>query len=220
MIIFADYFFEHNMKKILPFVIAIFLGIIAFTTFVKYYKINAPVYAYEMLDQIDVNYYDQALVSTYFKDIQELESFVRRTWYNHRINVLYIDNESEESVKYGTQFNLLKSKLSFIQAKLTDSYQLKKKGFDNLQIKKIHKEGIPQWHFDMDYRLLNLAFGDSGEKVWLLQKKLKSFGYDIPVDGEFKNETEIALKAFQEKNNLYPGGKVNESTLRALIKNK
>jgi len=208
------------MKKIIPIVIVILLGIIAYTTFMKYHKINSPVYVSSDLQQIDVNYYDQALVSTYFNDLQELESLVRRTWYNHGINVLYIDDKNEESVTYGTQFNLLKAKLAFIKEKLKVSYQLKEEGYDNTQIKQIVEEGKPKWHFDESYEMLNAKFGDSGRGTWLLQHKLKSFGYDIPLDGEFKNETEAALKAFQQKNNLYPSGEVNESSVKALIKNK
>jgi len=210
--------FDRYMKKIIPIAIVIFLGIIAFSTFMKYHKINAPIYQYADLEHIDVNYYDQSLVSTYFSDIQELESFVRRTWYNHGINVLYIDNDNEKSVTYGTQFNLLKSKIAYIKGKLSLSYSLKEEGFTNIQIKQIVEEGKPKWHFEESYEMLSAKFGDSGKATWLLQNKLKSFGYDIPLDGEFKNETETALKDFQEKNNLYPSGEVNESSLKALMK--
>ncbi|MEJ6792525.1 MAG: peptidoglycan-binding domain-containing protein [Lacinutrix sp.] len=50
-----------------------------------------------------------------------------------------------------------------------------------------------------------------------LQKLLVKKGYSIPVDGVYESITSEALKSFEKKNNLYPDGKIDIMTLKALL---
>lgn len=66
-----------------------------------------------------------------------------------------------------------------------------------------------------------LQMDSKGEDVITLQQKLKDIGYDISiVDGEFGNETKIAVEEFQADNDLTVTGIVNNATWRALKKAK
>jgi outer membrane protein OmpA-like peptidoglycan-associated protein len=63
----------------------------------------------------------------------------------------------------------------------------------------------------------NIAAGDSGEYVTLLQERLKQLGYyDGSVDGDFGPATETAVRWFQEATGLDQDGQVQEITWQAL----
>lgn len=61
--------------------------------------------------------------------------------------------------------------------------------------------------------------GDKGDSVIALQKRLISLGYKLPkygADGHFGTETDVALRSFQEDNNLNPDGIVGPLTAAKL----
>ena len=63
----------------------------------------------------------------------------------------------------------------------------------------------------------SLKKGSSGEAVKSLQKRLKELGYYTgSVDGDFGENTEKAVKAFQERNGLTVDGKAGSKTLTKL----
>lgn len=63
------------------------------------------------------------------------------------------------------------------------------------------------------------AYGEHGETVRILQKKLNKLAYyDDEIDGEFGVLTEYALKKFQQDNDVTITGKTDESTVISLIK--
>lgn len=62
--------------------------------------------------------------------------------------------------------------------------------------------------------------GDEGSEVVTLQKKLISIGYELPkygTDGDFGQETEDAVKAFQKDNGLTVDGIVGPNTASKLV---
>lgn len=62
-----------------------------------------------------------------------------------------------------------------------------------------------------------LRYGDSGEDVKTLQRRLKELGYySSSIDGEYGTVTVRAVKAFQAKNGLTEDGTAGEATLRKL----
>ena len=66
---------------------------------------------------------------------------------------------------------------------------------------------------------MTLRKGSSGSAVKTLQKALMGLGYDLPkygADGDFGNETLVAVKAFQKKAGLVVDGIVGAKTWAAL----
>ncbi len=62
-----------------------------------------------------------------------------------------------------------------------------------------------------------LRYGDQGEAIKNLQKRLKELGYyNSTIDGQFGSGTLKAVKAFQARNGLTQDGAVGESTLKKL----
>ena len=64
----------------------------------------------------------------------------------------------------------------------------------------------------------SLKIGDFSSFVYELQKILVKKGYNIPVDGLFKQTTIEALGAFEQKNGLFPDGKLDAVTLDYLLR--
>ena len=64
-------------------------------------------------------------------------------------------------------------------------------------------------------------YGDKGEAVEKVQKRLKALGYlSGSADGDFGNATKNAVKAFQKNNGLTADGKVGSKTLAKLNSSK
>lgn len=61
-----------------------------------------------------------------------------------------------------------------------------------------------------------LKKGSSGAYVTKVQKKLKSLGYKLTVDGKFGSITQSKVKAFQKKKGLTADGIVGPKTWKAL----
>jgi hypothetical protein len=57
---------------------------------------------------------------------------------------------------------------------------------------------------------------DKGPSVKEVQKKLASKGYKVGWDGDFGDNTEAAVKAFQQASKIEPSGKVDAATLKAI----
>lgn len=66
-----------------------------------------------------------------------------------------------------------------------------------------------------------LRYGSKGEQVKNLQRLLIAKGYKLPehgADGDFRDETEKAVKAFQKDNGLTEDGIVGQNTWNKLLK--
>lgn len=59
-----------------------------------------------------------------------------------------------------------------------------------------------------------MKLGDSGDKIRSLQNALNVVGYPVAIDGQFGEETELAVKLLQEKNGLTVDGFVGHETLK------
>ena len=61
-----------------------------------------------------------------------------------------------------------------------------------------------------------IGYGSQGSDVTELQKLLNNNGYNLEVDGVYGNNTQAAVKDYQQKNNLAVDGIVGENTWGAL----
>jgi len=203
------------MKKVLLIILVVCLAIIAYSTYMRYHKINSPGYSYSIPDSIDINYHDQAVMNNYFQKAKELESYVRTIWYNHGMDVTHIDEKSPESVKYGKYFTTLSAQVAFLERKLKASYLLKSKGFSNEQIMSMEAQGVSEIGWELA-ELVKVKYGERSQYVWDLQKKLISKGYDIPLDGYFREETLKAVSDFEKSVGMYSSGSINRKMLMKL----
>jgi putative chitinase len=63
-----------------------------------------------------------------------------------------------------------------------------------------------------------LGLGSEGDAVTTLQTKLRAAGYPVTIDGQYDEQTELAVQHFQAQNNLPADGIAGPITLSALDK--
>lgn len=209
------------MKKLIVSIFLIFLLVMAFFRYQDYTRLNAPNdYGYVINAEIDNNYHDQVLVKEYYKIAYEIGSFAREQWFNHKIDVLYQDNESKESQRATKAYNQMLSAVSQIEAQLIKSANLKKQGFSNREIKLMQDEGLSTKEYTLNNSLssLILKHGDQGPNVMEMQKRLSKEGHVLLIDGIFDNETMGVVMEFQQNNGLFPSGITDKQMLLLLFK--
>ncbi len=64
-----------------------------------------------------------------------------------------------------------------------------------------------------------LKQGYTGADVYYLQRLLQIHGYNVPLDGRFRDSTKQAVIAFQQRHKLEPSGLVNFVTWTVLLGN-
>ncbi|MCF6361367.1 MAG: peptidoglycan-binding protein [Cyclobacteriaceae bacterium] len=213
------------MKKISVILLIVLLSTISFFQYVTYKRYNPPSnFNYAVNDSIDTNFYKPLLVQQYFENAYQIGSFARQLWYNKGIDINFLDEAKDESKNAIAYYKTLIATTQIIEKKLIRSSSLKKQGYNNNEIELIIEKGSSPEEIKYEEAIAklmplnHLKTGDIGEGVWDLQKKMVGKGYKIPQDGNFGMETYNALKDFQEKNNLYPSGIVNTTTLKELAK--
>lgn len=82
-------------------------------------------------------------------------------------------------------------------------------------------DAYPELQNKLLFESEQLEFGRHGEAIRILQQKLHTLSYfDNNIDGKFGILTEHAIKNFQAEHSLTINGKVNEDTLKAIIKDE
>ena len=209
------------MKKLLIFILFILLAVIIFFQYKNYSRLNPPNnYNYTLNKSIDVNYHNQALVTEYYKTSYEIGLFARNQWHNYKIDVLYKDNKSEQSLRATQVYQKMQNTVQKIEGKLTESEKLKNQGFSNNEIKLIEEKGLSPKELIIHqlFESINLQFGDEGLDVFKIQERLSHLGFEIVVDGIFNSQTKDVVTQFQQKNGIYPSGTIEKSTLLILFK--
>lgn len=211
------------MKKLIIFIIAILLLIIIYFQYKNYTRLNPTnpsAYDYSINNNIDVNYYDPVMIKEYYKIAYEIGTFAREQWYNYKIDVLYQDNESEQSKRATHTYYQMLLVVHKIEGKLIESSNLKKSGLSNYEIKYMDEHGLSAKEYKLRqlFESFKLQFGNKGQGVYNMQEKLNKLGYKIKVDGNFNRETESVVMEFQKKNRLFPTGTADKSTLLLMFK--
>lgn len=218
------------MKKILILILIIIISIFAYGEYKEYQRFHPKNVNYKASETIDLNYHDQTTVYNYNEAISTLNGFVITQWSANGIDVRNPEDDNTETQYAVNTYAKKLAKVKFFEAKLEQSNALKSKGFNNAEIKTIESENITPEDYNKRLesekfkRLLiesfpkkNLIDGEKNAFVYEIQKLLVNKGFDIPVDGVYKNITSDALKAFEEKQQLFPDGKIDPITLEALL---
>jgi len=210
------------MKRIVIFIFLVANIYIAINQYLKYRRYNpGEDYNYPAkTKEIDANYYDSKAVMEYFELAHKAGSFARKVWYNESIDVLYENQSNPQARNAVMAYNKMLSRVKFLEAKLITSKQLKAQGLDNKAIKFIEQKGIQPINYELYQRIDQqpIAKGDTTLMTWEIQNRLIKKGYKIPLDGKYRDVTEEAIMKFQIKNKIFASGKVDERTLRLLLK--
>lgn len=191
---------------------------------VQYYKdirFNPPsTYDYSISEDIDRDFYDPTVLEYYYETALEVGTYARSLWFNEEIDVRLLDKTDHESFEAVQHYNQLLVTTKRLEDLLVYSKSLKDKGYGNLEIEQIIENDLTPKQLEMreSQHLIGLRIGNTGAEVWELQKRLNQKGDSIPVDGIFSSITRSRVRAIQQANDLYPSGKIDEKTLRILLK--
>lgn len=209
------------MKRLIFIVLLIGIGSYITVQYLKDRRFNPPsAYDYPISSEIDKDFYDPTVVQQYYKLAYDVGSYARSLWFNDGIDVRMMDRENYEATQAIDYWNTLKSTVDQLQDKLEYSKSLRNQGYSKEQVRLMMEMNLTpeDIKFENHRSLIGLSVGQSGSKVWDLQKMLNTKGDSIPVDGIFNVVTRQRLVEFQKQNNLYPSGAVDEKTLKALLK--
>lgn len=210
------------MKRLLLIVLIITLPLIAFFQYKNYRRFHPPVdYEFAISDAIDADYHDQSMVDEYFVKAVEIGSFARTQWRNSDIDVRFPSEDVVAEVNAAKYYNQLVSRVNYLQSRLIASQELKSEGFNNEDIKLMeagYTKDQLKW-INTKINLILIAFGDQSNAVWNVQKQLISKGYEHRLDGLFGIDTQNAIISFQQDNQIYPSGTLNEETFELLFLN-
>ncbi|MEO0471410.1 MAG: peptidoglycan-binding domain-containing protein [Bacteroidota bacterium] len=210
------------MKRLFYLICIICLPLILWFQWEKYQRFHPPVaYQYEASAAIDAHYHDQEKVAQYQKLILQIEHQARHCWFEEKIDVRHASAEAPGSAPCVERYLSLQQRTQQIEQLLVQSAQWKKQGLTNADIKRLEAENISP----AELRFIQLTetktyarLEDRGALVYQIQKRLEDKGYELLVDGLFRQETEDRIKTFQEKEGLFPSGYVDQETLTALMK--
>lgn len=215
------------MKQIIIVLLLIIAFLIGYGKYSEYKRYNSPEVDYKMSESIDLNYHNQEVVMNYYDAVESLNSFVMMQWTANEIDVRTPeedDNETNVAVKvYAKKL----AKVKYYESQLEKSSTLKEKGLSNDVIKGLEETGITIENLEKAKRIAMIksmfdpskSIRTKEESVFIfeVQKCLVKNGFDIKVDGVYMIETSDAIKAFEEKNQLFADGKLDAITVDLLI---
>lgn len=209
------------MKKILIALTIIVLAVVVIIQAFRIRRLSAPEnYEYSFSEDIDLDYFDSDALKSYYDTGYEAGSFAREMWKNRGLNVRMPESDDVSNRVAVKRYHHLLAYTDSLGAKLKQSKLLKNAGYSNSEIKMIQNEGLDAQLVKI-HRLFGgteLKIGDKGKHVYKLQSILISKGYQMPHDGYFFTETEVAVRDFQNKQKLYASGIADQETLEALIR--
>ncbi|UOB19270.1 peptidoglycan-binding domain-containing protein [Abyssalbus ytuae] len=226
------------MKQIIIFLLVVIISIMGYNLYKKHKRFTPPEYEYKISEKIDLNYFNQTFLLHYYQQVEKLNGYVITQWANNGIDVRNPGNDDETIKSAVNEYASLLGKVKFYEEKLIQSSNLKKEGLNNDNIRIMEEQGISPENYkkkqETQNNILsstilkelfknnnnnkNIGLGAQGPMVFELQKILVKKGYEMPIDGIYKAATYEAVKAFEEKNSLYPDGRLDILTLEHLLK--
>lgn len=215
------------MKKLLIVLIMVIVLIFAYNQYKEYQRFHPENYNYKTSQNIDLEYFNQDVVYNYFEAVQVLNGFAAMQWNVNEINVKSPEDDDESTTFVVNEYRKKLAKVKYYEAKLEASKQLKDEGLTNAQIKaKLEGNTAPKnsevAEFNAKIKSMfnpssKIRLGEKSAFIYEIQKLLVKKGYDIPLDGVYKNITQDAIYKFEENNNLFPDGNLDVLTLDALL---
>lgn len=210
------------MKRLMYLIIIIVLPVIAYFQYDHYVRHHPPVdCAYPLNEKIDTAYHDPKKVLSYYETAEAAATYARYLWKTHKIDVKK-DNPSDGQVaEEMRRYRRYLATARYLEDLLLRSADWKAQGFSNEEIRYMEQNEVgPE---DMQVQKLlkgreRLQVGDQNQAVMDIQKLLREKGYTLRIDGIFDQETRQRIQTFQESQELFPSGVMDDITLKALLK--
>ncbi len=216
------------MKQIIIVLLIIIAALIGYGKYSQYKRYNSPELDYKSTKNIDLNYHDQEVVMNYYSAIESLNSYIAMQWSANEIDVRTPEDDDSETKIAVEGYSKILAKVKYYEALLEKSATNKEMGLSNIEIKSIENRGIDIETLENEAKidLIKSMFDpstaiktrDESAFIYEVQKKLVKNGFNIRVDGIYWQETSDAIKAFEEKHQLFADGQLDAITVDLLIK--
>lgn len=213
-------------KLIFASILLLIVGFWGYHRYAQHKKYeNISRFDYLPKDSLDYGYYDQAMLATYLDNCDKLTDMAKTLWLKDGIDVTTAKTGYGETQSKINRYNSLLKYNKLLEAKLTESKDLKDQGLSNDVIEAILDKGITIGAVEnerdkMDgYEFLkgkNVSAHSPANEIWEMQKLLNANDYNVSINGIFDASTDSALLDFQKSNNLYPSHVCDDITLKKL----
>ena len=203
------------MKQIIILLLILILGAIGYGQYSKYKRFSLQEYEYKVPENLEVNAADKGLLLDYYEAVESVNGYIITQWSSERIDVRNPSDDDGEVLAAVSEYRKKLANVKFYEAQLLNPVEEKPK--------------IPPSEEEIKKRLTKsmfyanpagntLRYGEKNALVYEIQGLLNKAGDYIKQDGLFDFETFYSLKSFEEKNNLFPDGKLDAITLEYLLK--
>ena len=219
------------MKQIIIALLIVILLILGFNTYHNYKRFHSPGSDYVSRQKIDLNYYDKTTLQNYYQAIEDVNDYVRAAWTNDDVDVRNPDDNDDDTKAVVLGYTKKLGIVKLYEDKLVQSAKMKSEGLKDKDVIAFEESGFKASDynefikrkflmetFQSNPEKYSLKIGDFNSFIFELQKILVKKGYNIPVDGLFKDTTLKAIGAFEQKNGLFADGKVDAVTLDYLLR--
>ena len=219
------------MKSLVPkfiflSLLLLIVGLLGYHRYSQYKKYeNISRFDYLPKDSLDYSFYDQGTLATYLDNCDRLTDMAKALWLKNGVDVTTTKTGFGETQSKIDRYNSLLKYTKLLEAKLSESKDLKDQGLNNDIIETILDKGITIGAVEnekdkMDgYEFLkgkNVSAHSPSNEIWEMQKLLNANDYNININGVFDASTDSALLDFQKANNLYPSHVCDDITLKKL----
>ena len=219
------------MKQIIITLLVVLLLILGFNLYSDYKRFHSPGSDYISTQKIDLNYFDSTTLQNYYQAIEEVNTYVKTAWANDDVDVRNPEDDDEDTKAVVSGYTKKLGIVKLYEEKLVQSAKMKSEGLNDKDVIAFEESGFKAKDynefikrkflmetFKSNPEKYSLKLGDFNSFVFELQKILVKKGYNIPVDGLFKDTTLKAIGAFEQKNGLFADGKVDAVTLDYLLR--
>lgn len=219
------------MKQIIIALLVVVFLILGFNLYSNYKRFHSPGSDYISSQKIDLNYYDSTTLQNYYQAIEEVNSYVRTVWANDYVDVRNPEDNDNDTKAVVSGYTKKLGIVKLYENKLVQSAKMKSEGLNDKDVIAFEESGFKAKDynefikrkflmetFKSNPEKYSLKVGDFNSFVYELQKILVKKGYNIPVDGLFRDITLKAVGAFEQKNGLFADGKIDAVTLDYLLR--
>ena len=204
------------MKQIIIFLLLIIVVIIGYNTFKKHKRFSLENYEYKIPD-LDTSEADKETLLDYYRAVERVNGYVISQWSTEGIDVRNPEDDDETTRAAVTRYRELLADVGYFE-KLLTTPEKKPVTTTKPPTEEELRKNLLRKTFYADPSAYSLRIGEQNAIVYEIQHLLIKHGDSIRHDGLFRTETFNSLRQFEEKNGLFPDGKLDAITLEYLLR--
>ena len=203
------------MKQLIIFLLIVIIGLIGWGQYKKYKRFSLTEYEYKVPDGLISSERDKGILIDYFEAVEAVNGYVITQWSSNGIDVRNPEKDNARTQAAVSEYRKRLANVKYYEERLKNPEVEKKQEAIS---EEEQKKQLIRKQFYLNPERNSLRLGDRNGLVFEIQKILIGKGYQLENDGLFRTETFNALKSFEEKNGLFPDGKLDVITLETLLK--